>query len=199
MGAATVYRLLVVSMLVTLPLTACGTARPDPTTSLAASAASEAGAAGYTEQQRILADHDITAEEYRQAVGHHVDCLRRRGLHAEEPALNPVDGLRLIVEATPNGRSVDDYNAAVGECALRHLSFVEAVYTATHKPVMDHQVRSHTHACLARNAIHLPKNLETAHDMLTAAGADKRTIVIDCIQTSAKELRPDLKTIVIPE
>ncbi|MGQ0777439.1 MAG: hypothetical protein ACT4NY_24020 [Pseudonocardiales bacterium] len=187
------------TIVVILLLAGCGTERPEPSASLATKAASEALAKGFVEQQRILADGLVTADEYRTSVGQNVNCLLRHGIRVSPPVLNPADGLRFIVESTSHGQSVNEYNQAVGECSLRHLSYVEEVYIASYRPVMDQQLRIRVVSCLRQHGVLIPPHVTTVPEIFAEAGATSKPFVIDCIRQEAKALHPEMMTLVIPQ
>ncbi|GAB3433174.1 hypothetical protein [Actinophytocola sediminis] len=195
--AVVVRWLLATSALASLLSAGCGTQRPDSTASPAALAAGEAGRRGFVEQQRILSDGVVRPEEYRAAVTGQIECLRQRKLRVPAPTLNPVDGLLLLVDPRRDGVPIEDFNAAIGECGLRHLSYVEKIYVDTHEPRMDGHVRDQAVACLRDRGIPIRGHVTSAPDLLTAAGNDAKSEVTDCIGQAATALYPDLRTLPI--
>ncbi|WP_159501411.1 hypothetical protein [Microbacterium sp. 18062] len=148
---------------------------------------------GDTFAAEIFADGVVTEDENWDAARGYADCMIGRGYAVSDLTLNPLNGLSVIVQADPSGRSIDVYNADEMECRMTYMNEVPAMYKATHQEVMDDALRVAVGACM-NDAGYQIRDGATNHEEMIPDQAEKgwEPQFISCATDLIEELYPTL-------
>lgn len=114
-----------------------------------------------------FADGEVSADEYREGVDMFVTCMTDRGYTTTDPVVSPVDGLSIIVEPDPSGKSSDVYGADLEECRM-YMGALEAMFPITHTQVMDEPLLVAVTACLTGKGEIVPEGARNYPEMQPA-------------------------------
>ncbi len=154
---------------------------------------------GYTEQADILADGDISSDEYWDAFYLMSDCVSQRGGAAEleDPAINPIDGLTILFGIVQDRDSAPAKpgQGPMAECRTRYFTTVEIWYQITHTyrmaPVLMEKVR----ACLNDQGFETTGQELNYRDLAgpsTSASSPRELATMTCTTDETRALYPSL-------
>lgn len=154
---------------------------------------------GYPEQAAMMADGEITAEEFQDAFDLFRKCLENAGEGiAAGPYTSPVDGLSLDYLIDPG--EIED-PIAQGEieigCDDKYLQLLEPDYVYSHEPKMDPALHSALRECLAEKGFETSGEEKSVRDFVgeaavdDPAGTDRDDVVVDCAHRELDRLYSD--------
>ncbi|CAN3702713.1 hypothetical protein MMX123_02743 [Microbacterium sp. MM2322] len=147
------------------------------------------------EYAALVADGDVSADDYQAGFELFSDCMNAQGQTVSEPHLSPVDGMALVWEATPGaGRAATEYSADLADC-YDPYGTLEAIYNETGPGQMDEPLRAATQECLAAEGYQVPDTALNTTDMRAYVDGDpveQLTVLTDCIVPAATKLYPDI-------
>ena len=152
-------------------------------------AAREEGASD--EQVAILADGEVTFEEYQDSVGRTMSCLREAGLDVVGGVVSETRGFPEIsysFGSVSPGRSEEQTLAIANECLVLHSRFVEAAYQLSPVAVeaMEQKFAPYREAvisCVRENGGELDDDAVREEVMIGSFAVQDRT-GIDCLAES---------------
>ncbi|MDR1189627.1 MAG: hypothetical protein LBK95_19610 [Bifidobacteriaceae bacterium] len=156
---------------------------------------------GYTEQAALMADGEITADEYQDAFDQLRGCLDGIGMTITVgPYVSPVDGLTLefmMGPPDPNAEMTMTDSQHVTECDERHFATLNHDYSHSREPQMDPALHSAVRDCLADKGFETSGTEKTVEDFVgeaaqvDPAGSDRDDAVSDCMRSEMERLYSD--------
>jgi hypothetical protein len=148
-----------------------------------------------------FADGEVTQEEYREGVDMFVTCMNDRGYTTTYPIVSPTDGVSILVEPDPSGKTDEVFGPDLQECG-KFKGELEALYPITHPQVMDAPLLVAVSSCLENKGITVPDGARNYPD-LKAADPDTdynslwKQAFDECLVTNVFTLYPDLPGVAI--
>lgn len=140
-------------------------------------AAKERGAS--TEQIALLADGEVTLDEYRGAFRNFTTCVENRGAKVGNVATNLVDGWRVLSDVTSLRLSDSEIGDVLAECGSSEMEFVEVGYSVSHPDAMDGRLLTRTLVCLKSKGLKVTGEEKNMEDLVASVGS--REAVKPCV------------------
>lgn len=155
--------------------------------------ADQARAAGSDANAEILADGEVTDDEYFAAARTYQTCIRETGVVLPDPQMNPVDGVTLIFDTTEI-LELSGANATKSQECEQQWQPVMLGYTSTHTFKMDEGLLAAVKTCLEDKGFTVPDEASAVPDLVgdpDSDGGEQRGVAETCTYAEAEILFPD--------
>ncbi len=152
----------------------------------------EAVEAGWDQQAEVLADGEVTADEYDALVASFIECYEAEGVPMTDPVVHPANPrLRVTAPADLGAEGPFDTEALV-ECQVGYLGVEELLWEDPDP--MEPALADATRQCMSETDHPLESDDEDLLDMARSVGADPNAVdsLVRCISDGALALHPDL-------
>ena len=153
---------------------------------------------GYKVQGKPLLDGSVTAEEYRTAFDNLRTCVTTAGYTISDPVVSPVTNTNYEFVFDFKGRNQRKANTEILDCEKRYWSDLAGVYVDTAPQRMDEGLRQAVIACMKKHHYRVPDTDRTIAQMAgrdPVKDAKRRTVTMNCTQSEATRLFPNLPSV----
>lgn len=159
--------------------------------------AAEAKSAGNEEQAAILADGEVTVEEYAAAFSALRACVAGDDIAVTDPVTSPVSNDRYEFRYDFPGLEPAAAVEVIERCEARYWTSVTMVYSFTRSPSMSPDLRAATGDCLAGRGIDAPSEATSVASIVEAVGSKHDKSVFACIDEVVRALYPEMPAVSI--
>lgn len=150
-----------------------------------------AGEDGHEQQEEILRDGRITAEEYSTAFESLKACIEEKGYTVSDPMVSPLDGLRFEFNYNSNGLDQDQAFLDYEDCEATYWLPTAPAYSHSNPQRIDEPLKEGVILCLENKGITVDKKATAFQDLVGDSNED-REAASDCAGSLAFSLYPDL-------
>lgn len=197
------------SALALLALSACAAPEEGPVVLTAEQIRDLAAAAednGWLEQAEAMRDGTVDAQEYANAFENFSACMSELGYAAPATWISPMDGVTIIFEIDPGGRSDDQQSEDSLACQDKYFSMVAGAHQDTQPYEMDEGIRLAAIQCLRSEGFALDGEEDTPLEMAgpgwmlsDGTRSDQWRAAVKCLQLSQFELFPEIPYSVVTD
>lgn len=147
---------------------------------------------GLVEQHEILADGEVTAAEYEDAINLTFKCLQDSGLDPKGPWLSPIDGLSYFIDVELPFEGVSFATPTGVECSEAYLKYVQPNYLEQNAHVMAPNLLEAVQEKLAKMGVETNSDDTNVEMMAETVGQGGAAVVSEVATTAVHELYPEI-------
>ncbi len=196
-------RALAAGVAIVLGLTACGAESEAPEEWTFDTILQMARDDGAERQVAVMEDGEVTIEDVWAIDEGWAQCYRDLGAWVDDPVVSPVDGWSPVADSGYDGLDIEHDEAlrdALNDCADEwDPTYLQLAYEVTHDEVMAEPLMIAVRECLTARGYEVTGEERNAHDLLAGADAEssRAQLVIECTQSEAFRLYPDLPFVTV--